>query len=460
MSVAANFRLRPKCQLDLASRANSQSRPTTRRSALVPNQSFNRFVAASGLTNLADGIAVVAWAWMASLLTRDLFLIALMPVALRLPWFVFAIPAGIITDRVDRRKLIIWMDVIRAIAFAIATVVIWNALPLSSPSRTEINQPTVFYTMMGAALLVGVAEVFRDNAAQTMLPSLVPHDALERANGKLWSVELIGNSLIGPALGAFLISAFSPAPFVLNSAFYTVSLVCVMSLKGTFQPQVAKRKANWPAELGEAYNFLKSSPLLRALALLTGGWNLVFQMSTIALVLHVQENLNLGATAYGLLLAAGAFGGICAGYVAERIIKRFGPMRTAQVSLMVSAPGFLMMAAAPNWFTLAFTLAIFEFAGLTWNTVSVSYRQRKIPNAMLGRVNSLYRLLAWGFMPIGLILSGLIVRFAEPIIGRSQALNLPIFTASAGALVLGIYGWQALDRGFSRADLDQPAPRP
>jgi hypothetical protein len=79
---------------------------------------------------------------------------------------------------------------------------------------------------------------------------------------------------------------------------------------------------------------------------------------------------------------------------------------------------------------------------------------------MLGRVNSLYRLLAWGFMPIGLILSGLIVRFAEPIIGRSQALNLPIFTASAGALVLGIYGWQALDRGFSRADLDQPAPRP
>ena len=67
-------------------------------------QSFNPFVAASGLTNLADGIAVVAWAWMATLLTRDPFLIALMPVALRLPWFIFAIPAGIITDRVDRRK--------------------------------------------------------------------------------------------------------------------------------------------------------------------------------------------------------------------------------------------------------------------------------------------------------------------------------------------------------------------
>lgn len=418
----------------------------------MPNTSFNRFVTASGLTNLADGIAVVAWAWMASLLTRDPFLIALMPVALRLPWFIFAIPAGIITDRVDRRKLILWMDVIRAIAFAIATVVIWQALPLATPPNTGLAQPTTFYVLMFTALLVGTAEVFRDNAAQTMLPSLVNHDALERANGRLWSVELIGNLLVGPALGAFLIVIFVPAPFALNSLAYAVALACVMSLKGNFKPKPNEAKPNWKNELREAYSFLKSSPLLRYLAWITGCWNLFFQMAAIALVLHVQENLNFGATAYGFLLSAGAVGGIIAGFVAERIIKHFGPKRTAQVSLMISAPCFLIMALASNWLTLAIAIAVFEFAGLTWNTVSVSYRQRKIPDAMLGRVNSLYRLLAWGLMPIGLILSGLIVRYAEPIIGRSQALNLPIFMASAGALILGILGWQALNRGFNHAD--------
>lgn len=164
-------------------------------------------------------------------------------------------------------------------------------------------------------------------------------------------------------------------------------------------------------------------------------------------------------SAYGLLLAAGAFGGITAEFMAEAIIKRFGPKRTAQVSLMLSAPSFLLMAMASNWLTLALTIAIFEFAGLTWNTVSVSYRQRKIPDAMLGRVNSLYRLLALGLMPIGLILSGLIVGYAEPIVGRSQALNLSIFTASTGALILGILGWQALNRGFSLSDQDQPVQR-
>tara|TARA_B110000093_G_scaffold88660_2_gene95918 strand:- start:7508 stop:7837 length:330 start_codon:yes stop_codon:yes gene_type:complete len=106
------------------------------------------------------------------------------------------------------------------------------------------------------------------------------------------------------------------------------------------------------------------------------------------------------------------------------------------------------MALAPNWITLACAIGLSQFAGLTWNSVSVAYRQRTIPDAMLGRVNSLYRLLAWGMMPMGLILSGLIVRYGEPIIGRSNALNLPFFTASAGALILGIIGWQALGHGF------------
>ncbi|MGL4321430.1 MAG: MFS transporter [Paracoccaceae bacterium] len=81
---------------------------------------YPRFVAASGLTNLADGVAVVAWAWLASLLTRDALLVALVPVALRVPWFLFALPAGIVTDRVDRRRLIMAMDALRAGAFVLA----------------------------------------------------------------------------------------------------------------------------------------------------------------------------------------------------------------------------------------------------------------------------------------------------------------------------------------------------
>ncbi|MDP3859992.1 MAG: MFS transporter, partial [Phaeovulum sp.] len=80
-----------------------------------------RFIAASGLTNLADGIAVLAWAWVASLITRDALWIALVPIALRSPWFLFAIPAGIVTDRAERRRLILAADTVRVVAFALVT---------------------------------------------------------------------------------------------------------------------------------------------------------------------------------------------------------------------------------------------------------------------------------------------------------------------------------------------------
>lgn len=414
----------------------------------MSNGPFRRFVIASGLTNLADGIATVAWAWLASLLTRDPLLIALVPIALRLPWFFCAIPAGIITDRTDRRLLVLRMDMLRAVAFLAAGLGVWAALPLAPASSDGISNPVLFWLIVCAATLVGVAEVFRDNAAQTMLPSIVPHAQLERANGRLWSVELVGNALIGPALGALLISLTLPAPFFVNALAYFAAIFLVMRLSGHFRPEASER--NWRIEFHEGFAFLRNAPLLRTLAWVTGFWNLFFQMAMIALVLHVQENLGLSARAYGLILASGAVGGILGGWCAEHIIQWLGPAKAAQWMTLFSAPAFLAIAFAPGPVALGLTLALFEFTGLIWNTVSVSYRQRAIPDALLGRVNSLYRLMAWGMMPIGLLLSGLIVRMSEGFFGRDTALILPFLVAAAGALVLGVLAWGALGRGFGQ----------
>jgi len=371
---------------------------------------LGRFALASGATNLADGIALVAWAWLATLLTRDPLLIALVPVAVRLPWFLFAIPAGIVTDRVDRKRLILAMDALRAIGFLLAAAVIWAATPLPEPASRGLSNPSLFYMILIAALLIGSAEVFRDNATQTMLPAIVPPEELERANGRIWSAELIGNALLGPA-----------------------------ALSNT---------RNWRAELAEGYRFLMDTPLLRALALITGFWNLLFEMAMIALVLHVQDNLGLGARAYGLILASGAVGGIAGGLAGEHVVRWLGPKRTAQIMLACSAPAFLAFAFAPNAVCLAVAMALFQFTGLVWNTVSVSYRQRTIPDAILGRVNSLYRLLAWGMMPVGLLLSGLIVRMAELSLPRETALTMPFHIATLGAMGLAVMGWRALNRWF------------
>ena len=409
---------------------------------------LQRFIAASGLTNLADGVAVVAWAWAASLLTRDALLIALVPVALRLPWFLFALPAGIVTDRVDRMRLIIAMDAVRALAFAGAAAAIWMALPPGSAPAEGLSHPGLYAMILLAALVVGAAEVFRDNAAQTLLPALVPDAALERANGRLWSVELVANSLIGPAFGAVLIGLALPLPFALNAVAYGVAILLVMRIIGAFRAeQTAPR--NWRLELAEGYRFLRAAPLLRTLALTTGVWNLVHQMVLIALVLHAQENLGLSAQVYGLVLAGGAVGGILGSLLGERIVRALGPARTTQWMLATSAPAFVAMALAPGPVSLAIVFMVFEVSGLVWNIVSVSTRHRLIPDALLGRVNSLVRLMAWGMMPVGLLLSGLIVQLADGPMARSTALVLPFWAAALGALVLTLIAWGHLARGFA-----------
>ncbi|MGA0541804.1 MFS transporter [Neotabrizicola sp. VNH66] len=407
-----------------------------------------RFIAASGLTNLGDGIASLAWAWVASLLTRDPLLIAAVAVALRLPWALFAIPAGLVADRVDRRRLILAMDLIRALAFLLAAVALFAALPLADPPATGLSAPFAFAALLAAATVVGVAEVFRDNAAQTVLPSLVPHDRLEQANGQLWSVELIGNALIGPALGAVLVAAFVPLPFGLNALAYGLAALLMAGIAGDFRPPQAERRG-WRAELAEGWAFLRDAPLLRLLAWITGFWNLFHNMMIVALILHVQENLGLSAEVYGLILAAGAVGGILGGLSGGWVVRRLGPGRTAQWMMLLSGITFLGVGLAPNAWVLAATFFLFEVTGLIWNTVSVATRQRAIPNRLLGRVNSLYRLLAWGMIPLGLALSGGLVRLAEGPLPRSQALVLPFWTAAFGFLLVAALTWRALHRRFA-----------
>ena len=142
-------------------------------------------------------------------------------------------------------------------------------------------------------------------------------------------------------------------------------------------------------------------------------------------------------------------GGIAGGYFAERIVRKMGPGPAAQWTTLASAAGFAAIPVAPNGYILGLVLALFEFSGLIWNTVSVSYRQRTIPDELLGRVNSVYRLLAWGMMPIGLLLSGIIVSATAEFMPRDVALTMPFVAAAGGAALLAILAWKPLGVGFA-----------
>ncbi|AUH65329.1 MFS transporter [Paracoccus zhejiangensis] len=422
-----------------------------------------RFIAATGLANFGDGIAIVAWGWIATQLTRDPLLIALVPVALKAPWFVFSLPAGIIVDRFDRRRLILAADTLRALAYAGAGLAIWAALPFDEPPLRGTDRPLIFALVAGAAITVGIAEVLRDNAAQTMLPALVPEHDLERANGRLWSVEFVMNNFVGTAAAGLLLGLSLALPFGVNAAALALSVALVAGLKGDFRAETeAKAPAtrNWRAELREGVAYLLGQPILRNLAILTGLFNFSFEAMMVTLVLLVQERLQLGPLAISAIMAAGGAGGVLAGLINHRVVDWLGRSRVLQITMAAAMvfPLTVLFAASgvPGLILICAGFFISEFGGVLWNTVSVSYRQRHIPRRLLGRVNSAYRLFAIGMAPLGMFSAGLLTRGVSESVGRQPALLAPYILGLLIFALTTIVFWRFLGRAFPVEPDDQP----
>ncbi|MEX1280336.1 MAG: MFS transporter [Acidimicrobiia bacterium] len=400
---------------------------------------------ASVVSNLGDGVATVAWPWLASAVTRDPVLLSLTIVANRLPWLLFSLPAGVLTDRLDRRRTMVWMDVVRAVLVAgVAWAIGVGADSLSDPAlvgdETFLPPPGQGWwlaLLYGSALAVGAAEVLRDNAAQTIMPRLVPASLLERANGRLWGAEMVMNSFAGPPLGGWLVALAFAAPFWFDAGTFALAAVLVASIGGTFGP--AERTGPPPArrfwgELRDGFRWLWQHRLLRTLAIVLGILNAALALSFATLVLFAQEVLALDATLFGTLLTAGAAGGVVGSFAAARISKALGPGTSLTIVMVGGIGAMAGIGLTSNWLVVWAMFFASSLLGVLWNVITVSLRQEIIPDALLGRVNSVYRFFGWGMMPLGSLTGGAIVAVVEPVAGREWALRAP-FLFAAGLFV-------------------------
>ncbi len=396
----------------------------------LPNYRF--LFSASAISNLGDGISALAFPWLASLITRDPILIGIVAFATRLPWFLFSIPAGVWTDRLDRRQLMVQADLVR-MALTCGVIALILTIPDFPPGREG------FYItgLSVLAFLLGSFEVLRDNAAQTVLPAVVPRDALERANGQIWSIEQIMGSFVGPPLAGVLIALAIPAPFAVDAVSFTLAAALVWCMTLTPRVQPARRSVLTEAKEGIAW--LWAHVVVLRLAVMLGCMNALSLMTMTVLVLYSQDVMGLSAAQHGLLLTAGAAGGVVGGVVSPRIAARVGATRALFLALPLIAAAMLAIWMAPTVWIVAVALFLEMFAALLWNVVTVSYRQRLIPDALLGRVNSLYRFFGWGMMPIGALVGGGLVALAEPSLGREAALRLPYLIGAGGMGLIWVY---------------------
>jgi MFS family permease len=402
--------------------------------------SYWKLWSATGISNLGDGVAAVAYPWLASAVTRSPFLIALSVVVSRLPWLVFTLFAGVLTDRFDRKRIIVSMNVLNGLLTLVVGAFVYlerESLPslneLASIKNLETNY-TLYFVILVTAFIGGLVEVLRDNTAQTMMPAVVEDKYLEKANGRMWSAESLTNSFIGPPLGSFIISIAIFLPFIFDAATFFIAAALIATLKPTvksFKPEKKSGPINFRAEIKEGFTWLWQHELLRPMAIILGLVNGIAAISGAMFILFAQEVLETTVFIFAILGTAAAVGGIIGGLLGPKVSEKIGRGRSLALALFTMPLMALLIGLSSRWYLVWIFVALETFTAVLWNVVTVSLRQSLIPSNLLGRVNSVYRFFAWGTIPIGTLLGGTLVSVLQEGLGREMAFRSVYFIAAA-----------------------------
>jgi MFS family permease len=356
---------------------------------------------ANTISSTGDGAFVAALPLLAVTITRDPRLVSVVTAATFLPWLLLSLPAGAIVDRYDRTTLMWGAQAIQA---AVVTVI--AILVITHHASIEM--------LAAGGLLLGSAEVVFSNAAQSVLPALVPPDLLPKANGSQQVSLTIGESFLGPPAGSLLFAAAAALPFGLDAASFAGSAALLAGLPKTRPaPETAPaERTTIRAQIAEGLRWLARHRLLRVVAVLLGIYNFANQMGQAILVLLATQTLHVSTRGYGVLLAASAVGSVIGGLVNPVLSRRLGVLAALVLPALADAAAFVGIGLAPGPVVVAALLAVQGFSVTLWNVVTVSLRQRVVPGHLLGRVNSAYRMLGWGLMPIGALAGGFVAHAA------------------------------------------------
>ena len=357
---------------------------------------FRRLVTASAMSNLADGTYQICVPLVALTITRDPTTFASVALVARLPWLLFSLVAGALADRLDRRRTMTLVNAGRAVGLGVlAAVVAADAVEL--------------WMLYVVGFALGVGETLFDTAAQSILPSIVEPGQLDRANSRLSATELTANQFLGPSVGALIASAALSVALGASAVLFLLASLTLLAIAGTFRSERAGPPSRLRRDVKEGVSYLFHHPVLRVLAVCVGVSNLASMAVGAVLPLYLIEPGPVGLSErwYGVLITTFAAGAVVGTTFVERLHATIGTRPT----LLLATAAFPFFALAPALTTSAVAIGAMLFVtgalSIGWNIITVSFRQRIVPDHLLGRVNAGYRLVAWGTMPIGAAAGGI-----------------------------------------------------
>lgn len=356
-----------------------------------------------------DGAFLAAAPLLAASLTRDPLAVSTVTAAFYIPWLLVGLPAGALVDRWPRRLVMITADLLRAgVLTALAALMATGHAALAP--------------LVGAILVVGIAQCFFDASSQSVIPVLVGRDkeTLTKTNGRYWAIDTVGRSLAGPPIGSATFAVSRMLPFAGDAASFVLSAACIsrlpaMPAPGSSQPLIAAIRAG--------LTHLRATSELRMLAAGMATYNFAYNVSMATFVLYATSTLHVADAGYGILLAVAAVGGILTGWRAAPLTRRLTYRQMMAIACGLQSLAWTGIAAFPNAYATGAFLALIGAASTLISVAASSARPALTPDHLLGRVTSAFRLFGVGAAGLGALTGGLIA--------GGSTLRIPLWVAAA-----------------------------
>lgn len=356
-----------------------------------------------------------------------------------LAFLIVGLPAGAWVDGWRKRHVMITANLARIAAL------------VSIPIAYAFFSLTIAHLMVVAALL-GLSTVFFDVAYQSYVPMIASKRYIGAANGRLEASYQVGRAG-GPGLGGWLLGVLAPPlAYLLTASTYVCSTWAIWRIR-TPEPRPAHSDASLRSQIVEGLSFVRGQRLLFPLFSCIACAAFAGAGISVLLPILVLRTLGMSATQLGLLLSAGALGGILGALTRPAWITRLGIGRCIVITNIVGVSALLAQPASVHVpFTAAWVIAcsgvVSSYFITIYNVTQMSLRQEICPPDMLGRMNAIFRFAVWGVMPLGSFVAGIIASWV------GVEATMYIFTAAsiAAGIAMG-FTPAARIRGTSAADV-------
>lgn len=383
---------------------------------------FRRLTASWAASLTGDGLRLIALPLLAVSIDRSPTAVAAVAVATTLPWLLVAVPAGALVDRLDPAMTMMLAHLTRVLLTVALTMAV-------------ITGQVSIGLLCALGFGITSAETVADGSAQTLLLRTVTPAALEQANARFVTVETISLDLAGPLLAGVLFVLAPWAPFALSAACFLVAAALARGMPRI--PAVIVGNDRTDRGQGTLRSIraglvrLLADPVLRVLVVTVAVMNTAIAAAEAVLVLYGTGSLGMSEAFYPTLMVAYSIGILTAAFGVGRLVGRVRGGVLMMGALAAIGTCLIVMGAFPTVVVALITWAVMGIALGTWNVLSATRRQRRTPHSMIARVSSAFRVVAWGFMPLGGVFGG--------VIGSAYGVNSVYLVAGAAVLVFGLF---------------------